>query len=305
MARRPLGAWIAALLVIASSWFLANYEYLRHKTVLLEQRRWTLQPRLHDPRGIAWHGGKVYVTDYGERLGTGETLPGSVGVLDVTSGTYRSFTPHDGGTELAWANPGDAKVGPDGRLWVLANGRGMDAVYVVEPAGRLAGRFSLPANTTVTKGLAFGPDNSVYVSDMLAGNITRYAPDLRSVLRTYTGFRGGLNNPAGVYVDEESQVYTTEGFAWVQQLSPDGRLVRRYEVGASPLYFASSRGSDWVDVCTLHGLLSLHRHDGRVQLSRVGADDPPLDGCQGIAYGPGETLYVLAGDTLREYLVQH
>jgi hypothetical protein len=37
----------------------------------------------------------------------------------------------------------------------------------------------------------------------------------------------------------------------------------------------------------------------------VGADDPPLDGCQGIAYGPGETLYVLAGDTLREYLVQH
>jgi hypothetical protein len=303
--RHPFRTWAVALLVIGSVWFLANYEYLRHKTVLIEQRRWTLKPHLYDPRGIAWHAGKVYVTDYGERLGSGETLPGHVGMLDLASGSYGPFTPREGRRSVAWANPGDVKVGPDGRLWFLDNGRGTDAVYVVEPDGRLTGHFALPASTTVTKGLSFGPDGSVYVSDMVGGNVTRYARDLGSVLATYTGFKGGLNNPSGVFVDGESHVYTTEGFSWVQQLSPDGRLVRRYDVDSSPQYLTSAPGSDWIDVCTDRGFRSLHRRDGRVQLGRVGAGDLPLDGCRGLAYGPGETLYVLTGDTLIEYRVEH
>jgi hypothetical protein len=299
-------AWLATAPALIATWYIVNYEFLLPKTVLTEQKRWHIPQRLYDPRGIAYHAGSVYVTDYGERLGSGETRPGTLVRLDLVTGFFGDVRlTTDQGEVVPWAHPGDVEVGSDGLLYVLNNGADNLDLVAIMPGGQLVRSMPLLGYTRVGKGLAFGRDGTILVSDMAGGTIRRYPRQGGRPLLNYDGFRRGLNNPSDVAVDEEGRIYLTEGYPWVQQVASDGSFIRTYEVRSSPLYFAQPPDREWLDVGCIEGLVSLHKESGKVQLSRVGASDPPLDTARAITYGEANQLYVLFGEFVIQYLAQH
>src|SRR5207253_1511700 len=79
--------WVGALSLLGSSWFVMNYDYLKHKTILVEQRRWDLSPAPNEPYGIGYLNGKIYVPSYMRGAN------GSVGELDLNSSAYHLITP--------------------------------------------------------------------------------------------------------------------------------------------------------------------------------------------------------------------
>ena len=92
----------------------------------------------------------------------------------------------------------------------------------------------------------------------------------------------------------------------MQQLEPDGRLVRRFELECSPRYFAQKPGeAGWIDVSCGERIVSLEIGPGRVQLSRTREGEPALPGLAGLVYAPDGTLYAYTADAVIAYGVEH
>lgn len=286
--------WLSAAAIIGSGWFVMNYDFLQHKTLLVQQYRWTLQPAPRQPEGAAFAGGKVYLTDYSGR---------SVGVLDVNTGLYGPMALRTSRGPLPLAHPADIILGPGHLLYLLNNGRGANALYVMTPSGRVVRRERLAGKQPISLGMAFGR-RSLYVADVLAGVIREYGPGGGRQRAAWSGMTRGFNNVTGIAVGPGGVIYAAESSAnRVQALSPGGRFLRSYDLGCSPQQVVS-RGR-WIDVSCTTRLVSIDTRGGAVQQSEVGANDPPLSMPSGLAYGPNGILYVVDGDAVVSYRVEH
>jgi len=283
-----------------------NHDYLAPRTVLVQQNRWELPPTalLNNPSGIVYMEGKVYITAFGPRLEpSGQFGQGELGVVDLGTGAYSVVQPVSGGVVLPWAHPGDVKVGPEGMLYVLNNGENEQALYVMKPDGEVVNQIRLDGKNSIAKGLHLDGRGSMFIGDMIGGKILRYETTGGQPLNMFTGMNAGLNNITGLFVDEDGSIYTTETFEWVQKLDAEGKFIQKYEIGCRPVYIAPN--GDWLDVTCHSGMVSINKKTDEIKRSKVAGGGRQLESPMGLAYGPDGTLYVLDGNTLSAYKVQH
>ena len=298
--------WLGALGTIGAGWLATNLEYLEHKTVLTEKSRWQLptSPTFRNPSGITFMNGMVYITAFGPRREpAGDYGQGEMGTLALDTGVYTIVQPVSSGAVLPWANPGDVKAGPAGLLYVLNNGADEQAMYVMKPDGEVVNQLPLVGKSSIAKGLFLDPRGYIFIADMVGGRVIQYEMSGGNALNSYTGMNSQLNNPTGVFVDQDGSIYTTETFAWVQHLNPDGSPLRKYDTGCLPIYIVPN--GDWLDVSCHDGMVSINKKTGKVQKSQVVEGSTRLQSPTGLTYGPDGTLYVLDGNTLIAYSVQH
>lgn len=297
--------WVAGCALVASAWLVANHEYLRHKTLLIERCRWQLPFVLHEPRGMAYLDARIYIPSFGERFPSGETAFGELGSFDLQTCVYSTIQPRSAFGLLSWSHPGDVKVGRGNLLYVLNNGPAEDALWIMQPDGLVLDSVPLPANTPVTKGLHIDLTQDIYVSDMLRGTVTKYS---RARNREWhaTQVLGGLNNPAGVAVDGREMIYAADGYRGIRQTDVAGHLLRRFPMRCAPQYFTTpAADSGWLDTNCLDGFFSLDTRQNRLQLSRVAEAGGGFGHVTAITYGRPNKLYALDGSILVEYDVRH
>jgi hypothetical protein len=144
------------------------------------------------------------------------------------------------------------------------------------------------------------------VSDQAGGNVLRFGPSGGAPRARFRGFGPGLNNPRGIFVDEDGTVYTSEAHQRVQELDLGGKWIRTHELTGQPFYFATSTlDPAWLDVSTTSQMVSIDRRSRTVQLSRLGEGKPGVGWLSGLAYGPERTLYAMDGSLLIEFEVRH
>ncbi|HUS15600.1 MAG TPA: SMP-30/gluconolactonase/LRE family protein, partial [Chloroflexia bacterium] len=285
--------WAVVLSVAGSSWWVANAEFLPHRTELVEQHRWPTGP-LTQPLGIAYLDGKVYIADY----------HGAVSVLDTASGAFTTLPLTDPrGAPVAYANPGDVKVGPDGLIYVLNNAPGPDGLLVLQPDGRIVRRGTLPGKSNVATALSFGPDRALYVADMIVARVRKYDRAGDQPLATITGRHNGFDNGSTVAVAPDGTIFAGEMTSEVvQEMDREGRFQREYAIHCQSWNMIVN--GDWLDISCGDQILSIHRPTHTVQRSDLGQGTPPLAGATGLAAGPDNTLFVLDKDALIQYAVQ-
>lgn len=289
--------WLAVIGVLGSTWLLTNFEYLKRTTTLTQVNRWELNPPPGENTGIAYLGGKVYVTDF-----QGKTMS----VFDTQTGAYAPWVPISPTQSLSvlFARPGDVEARPDGTLYVLNNGTLDNGIYVMKPDGTIVRQLSLLGKTDIATGLTFGPDGSLYVADVFGGRTLKYAATGGEPLASYGGIVGGFNNPTGVAVDDTGMVYVSDsGFNRLQQLDPNGNYVRSFDLKCKPWHIALN--GDWLDVTCDRGMVSVNKTSGALQLVRVDGGESRLVAPRGLTYAPDGTLYVVDGNALIQYRVQH
>jgi sugar lactone lactonase YvrE len=190
-----------------------------------------------------------------------------------------------------YALPGDVAEGPDGLLYLLNNGEGDNALYVLDQDGKVVSRYALPGTSPVSVGLTFGPDGSLYVSDMAGGQILKYSRAGGELVSAFALPSGRFNNPKGIIVAPDGSLYAAEiGNEKVYRFNSDQTLNRVYEVGCQPLYLVMS--GEWMEVSCPNRLVSVNVETGLVQNVKVDNSNQ-IENPNGLALGPDGTLYVL------------
>ncbi|BCY14181.1 hypothetical protein L3i22_092690 [Actinoplanes sp. L3-i22] len=148
--------------------------------------------------------GTVYLADSGSRR---VRAVGADGILRTVAGTGQDGTNAPApngkvkGTDVAFGDPGELAVGPDGTLFI--GDAGTIRVYALAPDGTLSvradqstGRGVLPAPMGAPTGLAVGPDGTLYVADRTNYLVFALAPD-GSVRIAAGGVGGGVAGSSG------------------------------------------------------------------------------------------------------------
>jgi gluconolactonase len=155
----------------------------------------------------------------------------------------------------------DLCFGPDGRLYITDSGMTMadwvvdgavrpdyqsaafdGRVYQVDVADRSA--RILDDGISFTNGIAFGPDDYLYVNEMISGDVFRYRLDPDGSVGSRQHFanvmsedwEGGFHGPDGMAFGADGRLYCAVfGEANVAVIAPDGRIERRIGTeGANP-----------------------------------------------------------------------
>lgn len=288
-------AWIIVLAALGSGWLVMNHDYIKHKTDLVQLTLWTLSPAPAQPRGMAYMGGKLFISDY-----DGKALY----ELDTTTGAYQSVKPVFSQTTLPYTRPGDVKVGPDGLLYVLNNGPDKQAMYVMKPDGQVARQETLIGKSDTAVGLSFGPDGKMYVADTVGGRIFKYDPQGGQPLADISGQTRDFNNVWGVAVDQDGTIYAAESSNnRIQQIDAQGKFVRAFDLACMPTYIAIS--GDWLDTLCGGQFLSVNKKSGDIQRAQIEGEVPPISSASSLAYDPNGTLYVLQGSNVVAYRIEH
>jgi outer membrane protein assembly factor BamB len=294
-------AWMGVFGLLALGWYGMNDNYLKHKTLVTLDQSWLLPMHLEEPYGIAYLGGKVYLSSFNR----GST--GFVGALDLATGGMEVIQPTVDGHPVAFAHPSDIKVGPGGFLYVLNNGEGHDALWVMKPNGEIVSQLTLNGKTPIATGLNIGPDGKIYVGDMLGGKIDVWNKDGGDFIAAYGGPSGGLNNPSGVAVSPNGNVFALEnGNGLIYEIAPNGETVRRYNPECRPIH--GTTVGDWIDISCENGLVSINTKNNNLQFSHFGPPEAiKPESFRGLTYGPNDTLYMLDfnSGTLYSYKISH
>jgi len=304
-------AWLGCIAAVGLSWGAMNYPFLKPRTTLTLLERWGISKPLYQPYGIAFYNGKIYIASYGQTLPGGGFQLGEFGELDTATGYYKIVQPRALQGLATILHPSEVKVGPDGLLYLLNNGGGKQAMFVLNSNMDVVRQLELDAKSTVSIGLSFGPDGKMYVADLVGGHILRYDAMGGDPLNSWGGMNSNYNNVAGVTVAPDGMIYSFEGsYQRIQQFDPTGRFVRVYDVGC-PAMFGAIDG-DWMDVTCQNGFRSVNLKEHYTQLPvyvsgnpKLTGDVPKLYSPTGLAYAPDHTLYVLDANTLYHYKVQH
>jgi hypothetical protein len=287
--------WILALALVGAGWWDMNATYLKHRTTLVPQHRWSLEVPLTQPLGITYLNGEIFMADF---------AGSKVAVLDTRSGTSWLLQPITGTETLNLGRVGDVKAGTDGLLYVLNNGPGAQALLLLRPDGQVVRGEALDGKSDVAVGLSFGPQGKLYVGDMVGGHVREYAATGGPTLSNFNDPAAGFNNLSGVTVLPDGRIYAADvANRQVVQVAPDGHFAQRYPLDCGPWYIAAD--GDWLEVSCGAGVLSINTQTGTVQPSRVDGDNPQLAAPTGLAFGPDGLLYVLDGATLGAYQVEH
>ena len=166
-------------------------------------------------------------------------------------------------------------------------------------------RIALNGKTPIATGLYIGQNGSFYVADMLGGRINMWGNGGGNTIASWGGPKGGYNNPSGVAVTDDSNVYAMEsGDALVHEITPNGDYVRTYDPQCRPVH-AVAKG-DWVDVSCEAGMVSINTKDNHLQFTSF---EPPTkpELIRGLTYGEDDNLYILDANTNRilEYKIEH
>jgi DNA-binding beta-propeller fold protein YncE len=174
---------------------------------------------------------------------------------------------------LAWDAPRERLLAVDtGHHRVVtydAEGRQQE---VIGRRGDAPGEFNFPTHVAVA------PDGTFYVSDSLNFRIQAFGADGKP-LRT-VGHLGGVvgtfSKPKGVAVDDAGRLYVVDGlYDVVQIFDPEGRLLMHFGgAGSGP-------GGFWLPAGIAvagNDLFVADTHNGRVQLFRLLAAEPPAPG---------------------------
>jgi hypothetical protein len=299
-------AWVVALLFLGLGWYAMNAPYLKGQTVLVEQHHWTLPHPLVEAHGMAYLDGKLYIASIGPRSATGVLQPGvgELGEFDPATGSYKTVHPVSATGPLPYGYPGDIKVGPDGLLYLLNNGPGDQALYVMKPDGQVVRQVALDGKSPIAIGLGIGPDGKLYATDM--GQIHQFGPNGGSQLASWGNGTGNFNNIAGVTVDPDNRVYVAEtSEKRVHIFDSAGHLQRTVDLSCQPWQMVVT--GDWLDISCEGGIRSLNRKNGDLQIGPVGQVEQARGSFTGLAYGPANTLYLFDGSTstISAYTVQH
>jgi DNA-binding beta-propeller fold protein YncE len=152
--------------------------------------------------------------------------PGAPGYVDIAGQAVLDRARFDTPTALAldWrrypecCTPRDVFVADtaNGAIRKLTRGIDIEDEYGTFQVSTFASGFVAP------RGLAFGPDGSLYVSDTGANTVTRISAGgaSRSIVAYY-----GLSAPTGIDVDDRGNVYIADtGNHVIRRLTPDGVL---------------------------------------------------------------------------------
>jgi predicted membrane-bound mannosyltransferase/sugar lactone lactonase YvrE len=114
---------------------------------------------------------------------------------------------------------------------------------------------SLPDQFNAPRGLAFGPDGTIYVADSRNNRIVHYSADLTKVINTWGTFADILKGPApagtfsepwGVAVGPDGSVYVADTFNFrIQKFTEDGTFIKMWGYfgqGEKPEAFWGPRG---------------------------------------------------------------
>jgi len=296
--------WFGAAAVLGSGWFLMNAPYLRSQTKLVQLHRWKLPHPLVEAHGMAFLDGKLYIASLGPRSAIGVLQPGAgeLGSFDPASSDYIRVQPVSEQGVLPYAYPGDVKVGPDHLLYLLNNGPGTQALYVMRPDGYVVRQVALGNKGPIALGFSLAPDGNLYATDM--GQVHRYAPEGGRELTQWGGAKGKFNNIAGVTVGPDGTVYvaaTSE--RCIHEFDGGGRFLRTVDLNTQPWQMVIS--GDWLDIACERGILSLNRRSNNLHVSRLTPALPALHSVTALAYDPDNRLYVLTDNTtIVEYAVQ-
>jgi sugar lactone lactonase YvrE len=281
-------AWSGALAALLGCWLLTSSEFLWSPR-LFPEKVWGLDPPPKQAEGMTFFEGSIYVADY-----TG----GSVWVLDLKTGRWKRLQPRQGEKSLEFVRPGDVKPGPGGLLFVLNNGTGTGALYVMRPDAEVVHQLALKGTTEVAVGLAFG-DDRLYVSDMVGGGIREYRLEGGQPLLSWPVAK--LNNVAGLARSRDGMLYAAESSAdRVLQYDSDGNFVRGFEIGCEPRSLAID--GDWLDGSCEDRLFTINLKSRSIKRLRLSGHE--ISHPTSVAHGPDHTLYVLDSGSLRAFRVE-
>ncbi|MBB3237178.1 SMP-30/gluconolactonase/LRE family protein [Phyllobacterium endophyticum] len=199
------------------------------------------------------------------RLWVAEAREGQVHCYNV-NGSLRSVVDHP---ENRFLWPNDLRFGPDGLLYLTDSGvldtvfitgiainpdwanldyRG--CVYVIDPlTSKVLRRFD--DGIKFTNGLAFGPDDKLYVNETIGGNVYQYdvlntdAPERRLFGNVNTADGpAGWRGPDGMAFGTDGRLYcTVYGQGDVTVLDPEGKVSERLPTnGLRPTNIAFAQG---------------------------------------------------------------
>ena len=281
-------AWSGALAALIGSWVVTNIEFLGSPRAF-PVRRWDLAPPPKQAEGMTFSEGSIYVADF---------RGGSVGVLDLKTGKWGRLQPRLEEKSLDFVRPGDVKPGPDGSLFVLNNGMGAGALYVMRPDGQVVQQLALKGTTEVAAGLAFGGDR-MYVSDMVGGGIREYRLEGGKPLRSWPVAK--LSNVAGLARSPDGMLYAAEISAKrVLQYDSGGNFVREFRVGCGPHTLALD--GDWLDGTCEDRLISINLKSRSIKRLRLPGQQ--VNHPTSVAHGPDHELYVLDSGILQAFRVE-
>ncbi len=201
-----------------------------------------------------------------------------------------------------------------GELLVVAGGESDSVgVYLRHNGGFLrnlvSGRTGLLNDPT---GMAFGPDNSLYVSSYHRNLVLRVHWPVGGIIDVFIpGHSGGLSGPAGLAFGPDGNLYVAS-FNNSRVLRYDGEtggflgtFVRGHSGGLSgPSNLIFGPGGDlFVSSFNTDEVKRYGGQTGRFKSNFVTARSGGLDGPAGLVFGPGGNLYVSSffGDTVNRY----
>ncbi|MBZ0267758.1 hypothetical protein K8I85_06350, partial [bacterium] len=143
---------------------------------------------------------------------------GDVLVLDAVTRNIRRYSGADGTFLGVFANlaptgissPKYMEYGPDGNLYVVANGANGNTIQGVGPGGALLGSLITPGAGGLTSGsgLVFHTDGKLYVSNSGANTVIRYLADgTVDDVFVPVGGNGGLANPHSLRFGPDGNLY--------------------------------------------------------------------------------------------------
>lgn len=289
-------AWVVGLSLLSGTWYLANFEYIQHKTQITEVGRWTASVPLEAPHGIAYLDGKVYVADFNTS---------TIVAFDTATGESRIIANAEttGGVLL---HPGNIAVGNDGKLYVLNNGvDAFQAILVISPDGQIERTIQLNNKTTLAIGLDIADDGRIIISDMSGRRVQVYGAEGGPIVADYQGHREiGFDNGSGVAIGPDGTIYAAEmTFKDIQVINSSGQYVKDFELKCAPWFMALT--GEWLDVtCPEGGINSINLNSGSIQTAYSTSGVYPI-APTGLTYAPDGTLYVIDRNVLIAYKVEH